>query len=184
MWRLGWLGWGGGVNGVEKNDWEYSQSNIYNTIPLLETYKQWNTVQLYKMMKLCTVMACIYFEYKFHEVWKKEKYEKLISKMSVGTQLSLKSGIFCDFFFSIVYILFNSSRSLLGCCLRQEDHEVNFILGEKWKQNKIKRGRKRRGKGESHEMFFNRGCLRKITVVTMHETKMGYKLSQHEWRQR
>ena len=105
--------------------------------------------------------------------------KKLISKMSVGTQLSLKSGILCDFFLSILYILFNSSRSLLGCCLWQEDHEVNFILGGKWKQNKIKRGRKRRGKGKSHEMFFNGWYLRKITVV-MHEMKMGYQLSQHE----
>lgn len=40
VWRLGWLGWGGGVSGGEKNDWEYSQSNIYNTILFLETYTQ------------------------------------------------------------------------------------------------------------------------------------------------
>lgn len=43
----------------------------------------------------------------------------------------------------------------------QKDNEVVFITGGKRKQNKIKRGRKRRGKGDSHEMFLNRRVFEK-----------------------
>ena len=102
-------------------------------------------------------MAYIYFEYKFHEVWKKEKYEKLISKMSVGTQLSLKSGIFCDFFlFHNVYIvqLFKESARLLPTAERPWS-QFHSRRKMKAKQNKKREKKKKQG-GKPWNVFQQR----------------------------
>lgn len=112
-------------------------------------------------MKLYTVTAYIYFWIKVSwSVKKQRNMKKLISKMSMGTQLSLKSGILWLFPFHIVYIvqLFKESAGLLPMAGRPWSQ---FHSRRKMKAKQNKKREKKKGQGEKPWNVFQQTVFEK-----------------------
>lgn len=86
-----------------------------------------------------------------HAFIHKEMHKKMVSEMSMGSQLSQDSGIPSDFYFIFhicMYCLIFQGVRWAVAYGRKTNNEVNFMMREKVKQQK-KEGN-RRGKGTSY----------------------------------